>query len=182
MFESLVKSIENTFTQFTLGRLMYITFIFLLLGGGIYIYNDSTGYTFYGRIDHQITALERLHQLEQKGIKTSNDLLPLYRKIINDLKDPNIKPFTFSTYKEEIIKTLSATVVMLGFIIYGIIGMVRGIKDSSSVFFGALMCAAAFGIPAWYMPIILNSLWVTSVLLFTIQIIFMVLLTKKYNK
>jgi len=181
MLESLVKSIENTFTQFTLGRLLYIIFVIVFLGGSVYLYNDSTGYTLYGKIDNKISALERLHNLEKNGIKESEDLLPLYNDVINDLKNTDNTISFISQYRNEIAKVTSATVLMLFFVIYGVVGMLKGTEGSSATFAGALIFTIILAVPSWFVPVISGSIWLTSGILLVLQTAILVFITKKYG-
>jgi len=181
MLESLVKSIESTFTQFTMGRLFYVIFIIAILSSSIYLYNETTGYSHYSHIDHKITALERLYSLEQKGIKNSEELLSVYKNVISELKYKEKTTSILSQHSEGITKIISATVLMILFVIYGAIGMLQGKEESSSVFFGALFFTILMAVPAWFVPLVWESLLITSGFLFSVQIALLLFITKKYG-
>jgi hypothetical protein len=181
MLESIVKSIENSFVQFSLGRLLYLIFLFFVITLALYIFDSSTGYTKFSKIDHQINSLEKLHKLKTNGLEKSPELYKIYESIIEKIND-NETSIDFKITKEPLIKVLSSTIIIIFFIIYGLYGILKKNKESWSLFGGALMCFALLSVPSYFVPNISGSLKVTALVLFLSQLVFLVGITKYFNR
>jgi len=94
MLDTLVSSVENTFVQFSIRRLMYITFLLVVVLGGAYVFDRETGYSSQRRLDARLSALERLNTLESRGIRNSPTLAPLYAATIALIQDQPTSPFS----------------------------------------------------------------------------------------
>ena len=125
MFDTLIKSIEEVFVQFSFRRLLYILFLIFIVVSSLHVFDQLTGYTRFLRIDKRLTILERLHTLEEKGIQKSEQLKNVYDEIIAELHQQPFSPFDFQLNYEPIIKFLSSTWIILLIVIYGAIRMIR---------------------------------------------------------
>lgn len=79
MLDTLVQSIENTFVQFSLRRLLYIAFLLVVALGGLFIFDRVTGYSSHKKLEMRLLALERLSVLEAKGVPDVSDPRPPLR-------------------------------------------------------------------------------------------------------
>ena len=172
MFEPLVESVEASFEKFSIGRILYLVFLIGLGSLAFYVFNETTGYGVYTRLDKQISALERLHALEQKGIAKSPQLAPLYRNTVRILEPVGSVASHYVFDSDPLIKLLAAAGIPLGFALSGLIQLLRGRSESGSMFGGAIVTALILGLPAIFVPRLFGSLGLTVALLFTIQAAF----------
>lgn len=181
MFESLVKSIENTFVEFTPRRFLYVLFLIGLVAGALVVFNELTGYGYNQRIESRISALERLHALERDGIVESEELSPLYESLVRDLKERPFRPFSFGINFELILRILSAAGLPIALTIAGAWQTVRGDPQGDQLFIGALVMTAILVVPAVYLPTF-TSIWVNVVSYAAVQVGFLYLLNRVFGE
>lgn len=185
MFEPVIKSVEESFEKFSLGRMVYVIFLVALLGGAAYVFDWSTGYSSFTRIEKQIGALERLKILEERGIDKSPQLASIYRTTVKSLQQHQEMPATTVRYRPDwptIVKFLAATCVPLAFAFGSLIALVRGKADATSTFGGAVTMVLFLGVPTLFIPTLFNSLAFTAGAFFTLQVVFISWFVRSYQK
>ena len=180
MFESLVRSIENTFVKFTPRRFLYVLFLVGLVVGSLIVFNEMTGYGYSQRIESRISALERLQELDDEGITKSEKLSPIYNSLVSELKTRPFKPFSFGWDMELILRIMSSSGLPIIFIFMGAWQIIRGDPEGKQLLFGALFVTTILAIPAIYIPII-NSIWINVVIYVTAQAVILFLLNKFFG-
>ncbi|MCS3749601.1 hypothetical protein [Salinibacter ruber] len=180
MFESLVRSIEDTFVDFTPGRFLYVLFLILLVVAALVVFNELTGYGYNQRVKSRISVLERLHSLDQDGITQSEKLSPLYESLVADLREKPFQPFSFGLNLELILRILSAAGLPIAFTVVGAWQTVRGHSEGSQLFAGALAMSIILVIPSIYIPIY-KTLWVNVTGYVAVQVGFLYLLNRYFG-
>lgn len=170
MLEALVRSIENTFVQFSYRRLLYVIFLTAILGFGFYVFNELTGYTYFSRLDKQINVLDRLLQLEKSGVSGSADLAPLYDSLLASARSLNSRPFDIHFPAEPFVKFLAAAWLPVVFIVAGLFQMLKRKPEGGLLFGGALILTLLLGLPAVLLPT-WHSLGRTVVLFTVAQVV-----------
>ncbi len=187
MFGELVSSIEKVFVETSGRRALYLAFLVSLAVGSLWAFDRSTGYSLGRRLDSRISALERLHALEKDGVRTSSTLSASYDAIARDLKLGSAGPTV--SYDEarrlpdgiEIIaRVFAATFFPIGFLLWGIIGFLRGDSSQLNMVGGALVFGLILGVPAALTPVV-GSLRLTALMWFVIQVFAMLALTRMYG-
>jgi hypothetical protein len=179
MFDTLIASIESTFVQFSLRRLLYIIFLFAVVLLALYIYDSSTEYSFYTRIDKRISALERLSELEHKGISSSSTLDSLYRGVVNELYRGRSSGSMFHLDWAPLMTFLSATFVGLILAIMGLVQIINRDPNGKNVFGGSLVFVTVLGIPAIVVPH-WAPLWAMAGTYALVQFVALKILTKLF--
>jgi hypothetical protein len=177
MLDRTFQLLEHTFAQLSFGRLVFLVSVLLLF---LYVYDNSTGYGFYSRIEKRISALERLYALKQSHVDSTEGLSRVYASIVNELNErPSVSPINWSY--EPIFKFLAAAFLPIIFVIIGLVKLLIRQEDGPSIFGGAVIITALLGIPAVLIPT-WSSLWLNIIVYSTVQIILMVVLSKYGNK
>ena len=132
-------------------------------------------YGYNQRIENRISALERLHSLEQEGITESENLSPLYKSLTEDLKGNPFEPFSFGLDLALILRILSAAGLPIALTVAGAWQTVRGDPEGSQLFIGALAMTVLLVIPAVYIPVV-KSIWINVVPYALVQVSFIYLL------
>jgi len=181
MIDTLIKSIEDTFVQFTFRRLLYVLFLLALVCGALYVFDQSTGYTFYSRLDKRIEALEKLQAIESRGFRQSSDLDSIYQSIIVELRDHPPSPLRLHIGTDPFVKFFAAALVPFVFIIVGVFKMVRREPDGSTLFAGALAFTLILGLPAIFIPT-MSSIWLNVATYGIVQAVVVIALTRLGRK
>jgi len=146
-------------------------FVFAIIFFGLYVFDESTGYTYYTRLERKLAVLERLHALEDKGIKNSPDLLTLHRSLVQELHGYHPTHFEVRDIGEGAIKFFSGSIVPFILLIWGLVEMLRKRNQaSSSLFGGALALTLLLGVPALLIPT-WGALWTNVVVYVAFQIV-----------
>jgi hypothetical protein len=173
MLDSLIQSIENAFIQFSFRRLLYVLFVLAVVLSTAYAWNELTGYTYYFRLEKQVTLLERLNALERNQVSSSPTLAPLYTALVKQLLLAKKEPFAFHFDVVPIAKFFAAAVIPFIFVFVAMIQKVRGAPDWSDMLVGALTMTLLLGIPAALSPTF-GSLLLTAVVYFVAQVVLLV--------
>lgn len=181
MLGSLFTSLENTFVQFSFRRLLYVLFLVSIAYLTFYLYDQSTGYTYYTRLHSRITALERLVVLESQSILESEELSKIYTEILNEVKSKPESALAFHLDYAPFIRFISATVFILVFVIVGIFQMLKGDPSGANTFGGALVMTFLIGVPALLIPP-WAKLWIEAGAYFIVQIVIITIIYKRYGK
>ncbi len=183
VFDSLVKSIESTFVQFSVRRMLYLAFLVLITGGGLLSFDRATGYTSFRRLDARITALERLRSLESAGIRQSASLTPVYDSLVARLRGLDERePTSILLWSiEPPVKFLAATCLPLSFVAWGVVQMIRRTPGAGSMVGGALITVLVLGVAAILVPTG-HSLRVTAIILFAVQVLLMIALVRYFGQ
>lgn len=179
MIEPLVKSIENAFVQFNFRRLLYLAFMFSILAGGLWLFDNATGYSYYARLDKRVDAMERLQQMQKGDI--SEEMIPVYddvvRSLVKNKLDPSPVGLMFNWLP--VLKFFSASVIFWMVCIVGIVGYQLGKKDWNELVVGAIVFAIPLGFLGVIVPII-YSIWV-NITMYIIGQVFVVFAISKYG-
>jgi hypothetical protein len=184
MFEPLIKSVEESFEKFSLGRMVYVLFLVGVLVGGAYLFDSSTGYSNYTRLNRQIDALERLKTLEDHGVRRSPNLHGAYLAAVRDLRAQQ-QPSGGVRYGVDwpaVIKFLSATCIPLAFAVGAIVPLLRGKEGAGSAFGGAATVTLFLGMPTLFLPTLFGSLPLTAGLFFAAQVLFVTWFVRSYQR
>lgn len=162
MFGPLVSSIENAFLQFNLRRLFYLLFVVGVLVGGLYVFDSATDYSFYIRYDNRLSALERLQQIQYRGIPS--ELSPIYNDLVSTLHGHDQKPIVFTFNYAPFLKVVTASLFYWIMVLYGFVHRVKGEADWDSLViggftFGAISTVLALAIPTLYNPWVNASIY-----------------------
>ncbi|HKQ06796.1 MAG TPA: hypothetical protein VJ464_16800 [Blastocatellia bacterium] len=176
MIGAIIESLEKSFGQSKPGRLLYVFFLLVLTGIGLYIYNRATGYTYYIEIDKRISALERLQALEEKQVPNSPSLGPIYNAIITELNPPireatRPKKSLLAFESEELIKFFGATFTFILLFFVFLFETLRGKRGTDNPIGGAIFMTFLFGIPAVLIPT-WGSPWVNAGIYTVAQLVF----------
>ena len=183
MFGELVKSIESAFVDFSLRRALYVFFVLALIAGGLSVFDRMTGYSSARRLDAQLSALERLHALEKAGIRESAALAPIYNRLV--AQQQAVTPMVLSNWyverSEAFLKFLAGAGIPLLFVVVGSVQLVRGQPGAGSTIGGATVAATVMGVAAMFVPTV-QSLRLTLLSLFFVQVLLMYLMVRNYGK
>ena len=181
MLKDFFDSLRESFVQFSLGSLFYVIFVVSMIGLGLYLGDRATGYSEYARVERQITALERLHALEQKGVVNSKTLGPIYSDLVTQLNRTNKAVRTRPVFAlEPLIKFVAATFIPLIFAFVALPGALRGDPNNKSALLGSVLVVLMFGVPTFFIPNIMGSVPLTAAMFFAVQLSLVVFITKKY--
>ncbi len=178
MFESLLASVEKAFVEFNLRRAMYLIFLCVIGLGGLWVYNETTGYGPFSRIDHQISILERLQALEAKGIDKSTSLGGVFRGTVAELAKFQAQQPNADAYIVPASKFFAGSCIPLLFVVYGLAQLLAGNRDGMGVLGGAAVCVILFGVPSVFLPVLWNSLKFTILLLLGLQLLALALVVR----
>jgi hypothetical protein len=170
MLEALIKSIEGVFLQFSVSRALYLAFITIVAIASLYIFDRTTGYSTYARIDRQLTAIERMKTLEDKGVSASPQLAPMFNNVVQQLKQEQTAGGRARLTPEAWIKAAGAAFFPFLFVFVALVQRARGVPDWHDMLIGALVLGAALAlvgsiIPTWRSP------WLNATLALPIQLI-----------
>lgn len=180
MLDSLVSSIENAFVQPSFKRLLYILFLLLIVISSAVVFNETTGYTLYSRVDKRIAALERLQALEEKNIKQSPELGSIYQSILDEMEPKPWQPISLHLSYDPLIKFLSATLVPFVFVLVSLFRWLRGNKEWGQTLAGALLTTVLLGAPAIIIPN-WGTAWTNAAAYFMFQIGFLIFVVRYSN-
>src|SRR5260221_10621156 len=167
MFDTLIRSVENMFVQFSIPRVLYVLFLITVAVVSLYIFDNKTGYTRYARIEREVSTIERLQALKEKNIDSTAELSDLYHSVVEELKEGSPGIFKF-TWSEPTVKFLAATLFPLIIAIVGLVKALNREAKAGSIFGGALIITLALGIPAVLVPT-LENVWVNVAIYIAIQ-------------
>jgi len=181
VLDSLIRSVESTFVQFSFRRLLYFIFIVTVFLVGLYVANELTGYTVYIRLSRRLELISRLRELETQGVRSSGNLSPLYDQALEALRTdqgPRLKP---NLPVRGSVKFLSAALIPLIFMIASLPGLMKGDSEASSQFAGATVVGLLFGIAGLFAPTS-RSLLATAITLFGAQLVVLGMLMVIYRR
>ena len=179
MFEHLIRSVENAFVEFNLRRVLYLMFIIGMLLVSLYVFDRSTGYSFYSRYEQKLSALEKLQEVQDKGL--SPDLTPIFNDLVNTLRYRSDKSLDFSFTYAPVLKVLSASLFFWWMVVVGLLQRLQGVQDWNSLVigasaFGVIATALALLIPTFYSP------WINAAIYAFLQIMIAIALTRYGNR
>jgi hypothetical protein len=176
MIDGLIKSIERTFVEFTFRRLLYVLFLLALVSGALYLFDNSTGYSFYARLDRRIEALEKLQQIESRGFKPASELDSIFNATVAELRDHSPSPIQLRIGTDPIVKFLAAALVPFVFMIIGLFKLIRKEPESPAVFAGAFAFTLILGIPGVFLQIT-SVFWLNALIYFLVQLVVLVVIS-----
>lgn len=180
MLDTLVQSIENTFVQFSIRRLLYVAFLLAVTLGGLFTFDRTTGYSAQKKLEMRLSALERLSTLEAKGVQASSTLGPLYAATVAELRNAPTPAIVWRFDVEPLVKFIAAALIPLLFVIWGLLSMARGTAGAGSTFGGALVATIVMGVPAVFLPTV-GSLKATAFFIFVVQALLMWSMVRFYG-
>ncbi len=185
-FGDLLGHIQQLFEQFSFSRLFSLIVLVVLIIMGLFVWDWTTGYLYYGSLDRKISILERLHELERTGITDNPELKQLYEDSVEDLTRHKVHPI--STIPSEMrssegfFKFLSSGWLGWLMIIVGFSEKRKGKGDwkntvVAGIFFGIMMGLVGYILPT------LGSIWVNYLVWpFLLQLILLYVLVKYLPK
>ena len=174
MADAPFKTIGDAFLNLPFRRLL---FLLLFIAVCLYVYDQSARFTFYGRLEKRIQALEKLQELELKGVRQSPDLYPIYQSITEELRSNPQWSIQIPNPIDIILKFLSAALVPFVFIFVSALGMIRNEPGGFTSFGGAIAFTLMMGIPAVIIPTF-GSVWINVAIYAVLQAAIIVLLVK----
>lgn len=179
MFDTLVRSVEDAFIQFNLRRLFYLTFVLAVIVGGLYLFDNATDYSFFARFDKRLDALERLQEINSKGVPA--ELAPTYDQLVQALQQHKREPLNFAFSYAPLLKIASASLLYWIFVIVGLIQKMKGVPDWDSLVIGAFIFGATASVLALLIPTIVDPS-VNAAIYATIQVISVIMLSRYGNR
>ncbi len=177
MFDSLIKSVENSFIEFNLRRLIYLIFILAIGVGGLYGFNEVTGYGYFAKYEKKLNALQKLQEIEKAGLSAS--LKPIHEDLVKQLGDvdsssaigvPINRPSSTASLVDIAVKAVSASFVFWFLGIMGIAQKSQGSNQWQSLVVGGFVFAIAASLVAIIIPTF-YSVWVNAVINVAVQIL-----------
>lgn len=172
-----IKVISKAFTG---RKILFSTLtLLILISVSLLAFDYFTGYLYFNRIERKIRVLDK--------IENKSDENRFKEKVKESYYDILIETTSYNTKKSIIIdkesKSYEIIIKVLMSLVLPIILLVTtlGKPDSKNTFIGVLIFILIFGFVSAIIPTILK-LWITGLIIVTLEIIVLTILSKVFNK
>lgn len=184
MFDSIFRSLEETFVKFSFRRLIFWIFLICVGLAALIAFEQYTGFGKHMRLNGEITILERLYALEKDGIQSSPILNKEFEHLVASLNGDKAGTISFLDWdidKGLTIKFLAATILWWALLIYGVVSYARGDNSASALIIGSMTFLVTLGGLAITVPNLINY-WVNAFIFIILQILLIAIILRYGRK